>query len=410
MLKEAGSESDAALFEKYLQLLAADLSKLDRAGVEKLFNNLISSDQNFDQSSPLATMLNGAPAEAKALVIEAVKDLQLSLSDIPDNSLAKDLAYLCAEITNDLKVKPAEALASINHVLNLLRHQDNVRGFIVSSKVDQEALMPQVAGIVQKLTAAESPKQQYADSPLVSHRVRQRNPSAENPIFVGLVNENTRSGVHINTANCASFEDTNPETLLKFLSARLYGGGGAHSMFMKTWGAGLAYSNGLRSNENTGRLIYYAERCPDLTQTMQFVVDQLKNAPYDTSLADYAVSQAFASIRSGATYESRGEEMAEDLADMLTPDVVKSFRAGIMKLRSQPGLYDELHKRMVSTYGEVLPGYGPSCKESAEKSNATYFVIGPEKQLATYAEYLKSVESDVTLQRIYPRDFWITAD
>ncbi len=410
MLKEAGSESDAAFFEKYLQLLSADLSKLDRAGVEKLLNNLVSADQSFDPSSPLATMLNGAPAGANTLVIEAVKDLQLSLSDIPDNSLSKDLAYLCIEITSDLKIKPAEALASINHVLNLLRHQDNVRAFIISSKVDKDALMPQVAGIVQKLTVAESPKQQYIDSPLVAHRLRQRQPGAENPIFVGLVNENTRSGVHLNTANCASFEDTNPETLLKFLSARLYGGGGAHSMFMKTWGAGLAYSNGLRSNENTGRLIYYAERCPDLAQTMQFVIDQLKNAPYDTSLADYAVSQAFASIRSGSTYESRGEEMAEDLADMLTPDVIKGFRAGIIKLRSKPGLYDELHKRMVSTYGEVLPGYGPSCTESAAKSDAIYFVIGPEKQLATYEEYVKNAESDVVFQRIYPRDYWITAE
>jgi len=410
MLKEAASESQMAFFDKYMQLLAADLSKLDRVGVEKLLNNLVSGAQNFDPSSPLAAMLNGATVSAKALVVEAVKDLQLSLSDIPDNSLTKDLAYLCTEMTHDLRVKPADALASINNVLNLLRHQDNVRAFIISSKIDQEALMPQVNSIVERLIASESPKQQYVDSPLVSHRLRQRQPSAENPIIVGLVNENTRSGVHLNTANCASFEDTNPETLLKFLSARLYGGGGAHSMFMKTWGAGLAYSNGLRSNENTGRLIYYAERCPDLAQTMQFVVDQLKNAPYDTTLADYAVSQAFASIRSGATYESRGEDMAEDLADMLTPDVVKSFRAGIMKLRSKPGLYDELHKRMVSTYGEVLPAYGPSCKESAEKSNAIYFVIGPEKQLSTYEEYLKSVEGNVTLERIYPRDYWITAD
>ncbi len=409
MLKDAGSASDAAFFEKYLQLLSAELSKLDRAGAEKLFNALAASDINFDPSLPLATMLSGTPPGIKALLLEAINDLRLSLSDIPDNSLSGDMAYLCTEMTNDLKVEPASVLTSISNVLNLLRHQDNVRTFMISSKTDHDALMPQVNTIVQKLTASESPKEQYADAPLVAHRLEQRLPSAHNPILVGLVNENTRSGVHYNTANCASFEDSNPETLLKFLSARLYGGGGAHSMFMKTWGAGLAYSNGLRSNENTGRLIYYAERCPDLAQTMQFVVDQLKNAPYDTSLADYAVSQAFASIRSGATYESRGEDMAEDLADMLTPDVVKSFRAGIMKLRSRPGLYAELHKRMLDTYGEVLPGYGPSCKESAEKSNAIYFVIGPEKQLATYEEYLKSVEGDVTLQRIYPRDYWITA-
>jgi len=410
LLKDAGTESDVAFFEKFMSLLADEFKKLDRKGVEALLDDLDAADKNFDPASPLTTMLNSAPATAKTLLIDAIKDLQLSLSEIPDNSLSAYLSYLCKEITNDLKVKPADALASLSKVLDLLRHQDNVRAFIISSNTDQEVLMPLVNAMVQKLTASESPKQQYVDSPLVAHRLRQRHPSSEKPILVALVNENTRSGVHLNTANCASFEDSNPETLLKFLSARLYGGGGAHSMFMKTWGAGLAYSNGLRSNENTGRLIYYAERCPDLAQTMQFVVDQLKNAPYDTSLADYAVSQAFASIRSGSTYESRGEDMAEDLADMLTPDVVRSFRTGIMKLRSKPGLYDELHKRMVSTYGEVLPAYGPSCKESVEKSDAIYFVIGPEKQLSTYEEYLKSVEGDVTLERIYPRDFWIISN
>ena len=410
MLHDAGTESNAAFFEKYLSLLAKDLSKLDRAGVEKSLNELISSTESFDPANPLAAMLNGAPSDVKALVLDAIKDLQLTLTDIPDNSLGTDITYLCNEMTKDLKVKPQTALASIDRALNMLRHQDNVRAFVISSKVDKDALTPKINAMVQKFSSAESLEQNYSDSPLVAHRLIQRNPSAQNPIFVGLVNENTRSGVHINTAKCASFEDSNPETLTKFLSARLYGGGGAHSMFMKTWGAGLAYSNGLRSNENTGRLIYYAERCPDLAQTMQFVVDQLENAPYDTSLTDYAVSQAFASIRSGATYESRGEDMAEDLADMLTPDVVKSFRAGIMKLRQNPKLYDILHKKMIETYGEVLPGYGPSCVEAAAKADAIYFVIGPEKQLSTYEEYVKSVESGVTLERIYPRDFWITAN
>ncbi|MGH8015549.1 MAG: hypothetical protein ACREBV_05115, partial [Candidatus Zixiibacteriota bacterium] len=408
MLKDAGSAGDAAFFEKFMVLLSADLMKRDRTGVQALLDDLTAADKNFDPASPLTTMLATAPATAKTLLLDALKDLQLALSEIPDNSLSVDLTYLCQEITKDLKVKPAEALATINHVLNLVRHQDNVRAYVISSQTDKAALMPQISAIVQKLTTTETPEQQYSDSPLVTHRLKQRVPTAQDPIVVGLVNENTRSGVHLNTADCASFEDTNPETLMKFLSARLYGGGGAHSMFMKTWGAGLAYSNGLRSNENTGRLIYYAERCPDLAQTMQFVVEQLKNAPFDTSLADYAVSQAFASIRSGSTYESRGEDMAGDLADMLTPDVVKGFRAGIMKLRSKPGLYKELHERMVTTYGDVLPDYGPSCQESVQKSDAIYFVIGPEKQLATYEEYVRSVEGGVKLERIYPRDYWIT--
>jgi hypothetical protein len=176
-------------------------------------------------------------------------------------------------------------------------------------------------------------------------------------------------------------------------------------MFMKTWGAGLAYSNGLRSNEEAGRLIYYAERCPDLTQTMQFVVNELKNAPYDKSLAEYAIAQAFAMYRGGARYETRGEEMADDLADGVTPDAVRSFRQGVMALRDSRNLFEELNNRMPYVYGQVLPGYGPT---EADLPGAFYFVIGPEKQLATYEEYLRSVEgTDIRLARLYPRDYWL---
>jgi len=41
-------------------------------------------------------------------------------------------------------------------------------------------------------------------------------------------------------------------------------------------------------------------------------------------------------------------------------------------------------------------------------SKAIYYVIGPEKQLTAYEEYLKTVESPgVRLYRIYPRDYWM---
>jgi len=409
LLKDA-SDADAAFFQTFMTNLGGEFKTLDRAGVESLLNKLNPTEQGFDPTSPMATMLSSATPSAKQLIGDAIKDLQLALSEIPDNSLTSDMISLSIQMSNDLSFKPSKVLERINYLLALLRHQDNVRAFMISSKADKDALMPKVNSIIEKLAATPSTKQTYVDPPIIAHRLQQRQPSALNPIFVGLVNENTRSGVHFNTANCASYEDTSSATLLKFLSARIYGGGGAHSMFMKTWGAGLAYSNGLRSNENVGRLIYYAERCPDLAQTMQFVVDQLKNAPYDPSLADYAVSQAFSVFRSGSTYESRGEDMAEDLADKLTPDVVRRFRGGIMALRKDPNLYDKLYKLMVDTYGEVLPGYGPSCKESAEKYNAIYFVIGPEKQLSTYETYVKSVEGDVTLLRIYPRDYWLAPD
>ena len=48
-------------------------------------------------------------------------------------------------------------------------------------------------------------------------RLQSRRPDKTAPRFVGLVNENTRSGVFVNTATCASYEDTDQETLLNFL-------------------------------------------------------------------------------------------------------------------------------------------------------------------------------------------------
>jgi hypothetical protein len=59
---------------------------------------------------------------------------------------------------------------------------------------------------------------------------------------------------------------------------------------------------------------------------------------------------------------------------------------------------------MEAVYGKVLPGYGKL------DPGGVYFVIGPDKQLAAYQDYLHaSVAKTATLYRIYPRDFWIPA-
>jgi hypothetical protein len=140
---------------------------------------------------------------------------------------------------------------------------------------------------------------------------------------------------------------------------------------------------------------------------MQFVVDELRKAEDDPSLAEYAVAQAFVGNRAGSRYEQRGEAMASDLADGITPEVVKLFREAILRLRSDKNLYQKLSSRMEATYGEVLPGYGP---RSEDIPGGIYFIIGPEAQFESYEDYLQGVEGDVTLHRLYPRDFWIVRE
>ncbi len=410
-LKDAGSESSYRQFSEFMVDLADYGSSASREDLVSLTGVLSPEGTGEGVLTPraqrVAQSLTKLPEPARTLAYDAIKDLKATMTDLPDGTLGSDWGYLCRQMVSDLEYTPARALGDMKQIMQLVLASDNVRSFLVGSDANQKALAIRLEDVTRSLSVSPSKRESYSTNPRVVQRLHDRTGSNDRPVYVGLVNENTRSGVHINTAPCASYTDHDNNSLLDFLAARLYGGGGAHSMFMKTWGAGLAYSNGLRSNESTGRILYYAERCPDLAQTMEFVVNELKNAPYDTSLAEYAIAQAFGSYRSGSRYEVRGEAIADDLADGVTPDAVRSFRQGILGLRDSRDLYGELHERMPFVYGGVLPGYGPSENEVA---GAIPFVIGPEKQFESYENYLKSVEgANAKLYRLYPRDFWIVS-
>ena len=257
------------------------------------------------------------------------------------------------------------------------------------------------------LQKAPHAKAAYADSRLVESRLRERAGGKASPVFVGLMNPNTQGGVILNSAPSVSYLDAGDrEGLLDYLASRLYAGGGAHGMFIKTWGAGLAYSNGFRGSPQSGRIGYYAERTPELPQTLRFVINELKKAEPDPGLAEYAVAVAFGEFRSASPYEVRGEAMASNLADGITPDVVRRFRSALLELRRRPDLGVELHKRMGGVYARVLPGHSTKAQDVR---GGVFYVIGPEQQLTAYEQYLKTVEGpDARLYRIYPRDYWVT--
>lgn len=397
-------------FDAFMTRLADYGTQADRAQLEALAGRISSGQSIEGESQPDQSLVEAFEAlsePANELAKVASRDLLQCLSSLPDGSLAEDWKYLCQTMSADLATPPTLALDNFIYLMELMRKQDNVRGYMVGSQASQEALLPLQKELVEKFSDEPSAKQSYSSTPIVYSRLRARTSADITPLYVGLINESTRNGVFINTAPCASFADTDSEQLLDFLAARLYGGGGAHSMFMKTWAAGLAYSNGLRSNQFSGRLMYYAERCPSLVQTMQFVINELKSAEPDIGLTDYAVAQAFGSGRGGSSYENRTESMADNLADGLPPEKVGTFRKAVLELRQRPDLYDELTSRMLKVYGAVLPGLEPSGRGV---EGANYFMIGPEMQFESFEQYLKTVEGDdIVLYRLYPRDFWVTA-
>jgi hypothetical protein len=347
----------------------------------------------------------GLSSDARALVAEAVRDLELTLTDVPDASLQADLEYLVDQIRRDLRAPPAEALATLHRVRERLLAPSGARSFLVSAPARGERLHPALAALFGGLRAGTVAPAARGGAPVVLERLRGRGAGEGEVVFVGLVNPNTQGGVFLHSTPMAGYTDLEADALMDFLSAQLYSGGGAHSMFMKTWAAGLAYSNGLRSSPATGLLHYYAERVPELPQTMRFVIDELRASPRDPGLSEYAVAMAFRGIRSAHGYESRGEAMANDLADGYAPEVVGGFLQAVLALRDRPGLAEVLYDRMEGVYGQVLPGYGPP---SAGVPGGVFMVIGPESQLQLYEDYLRTAEgAGARLHRLHARDFWL---
>ncbi|HUQ31082.1 MAG TPA: hypothetical protein VM095_03135 [Pyrinomonadaceae bacterium] len=410
MLKDAGSTETREAISVFLTKLAGAGAGGNRAELKTLLAAMQGKAEAAGQLSPglkaYADDFGRLPEAAKAIAVEAAKDLDQTLSDIPDASLAADWSYLSKEMLADLLVPPSKTLDDLNALRSSLLKTGNARLFMTSSRANGQKLEAGVKDLLASLQPAKAETAKRASAKLIDARLREREAQATAPVFVGLVNPNSQSGVFLNSAPSASFKDTDTERLLEYLASRLYAGGGAHGIFIKTWGAGLAYSNGFRGSPSQGRMGYYAERTPELPQTLRFVIEELKKAPHDPNLVEYAIAQAFVGSRAASEYEVRGEAIANDLADGMTPEVVSRFRRSILELRRKPNLADELYNRMERAYARVLPGYGIKARDV---TGGIFFVIGPEKQIGVYEDYLKTTEgADTRVYRLYPRDYWIT--
>ena len=352
-----------------------------------------------------ATALALMGEDSRKLAAKVAATLKTTLGDIPDGNLADDWAYLCESAREDLLKDPQETLADLENVIALISHSDNARMFIVSNSEDRKASIDRIGQLVAGLDDNASQRVQYSHESRIDRRLASRHPGLDHPLYAGLVHSGTQNGVLMFTARVADPYDTSEDAVLNCLAGKLYGGGGPHGLFMRTWAAGLAYSNGYGYRQNTGQVSYYAERCPDVAETMRFVAHELSTAEPDSQLVEYAIAQIFGISRSPNRYEQRGEAIAADLADGITPERVRAFRQHVLDVRDRNDLFNELVGRMESAYGPVIVGYGSPLTESRD---ARMFLIGPEPQFESLQEYVTSTEGAQEVYRLYPRDFWLT--
>ncbi len=391
-----------------LRWLLQEAPSADREALQKWFTDLSAqSGTRADLKAMLAKpeTVAGLSEAAQAIAKDAVKDLDLTLIEIPDSSLAADWKYLVTAMRDDLMTPPADVLAAFESMRQSILQRGNARMWLVSSTAIQQALAPSIESLSASLGAGTTAAA-TGTTRLVDARLLARDASAKNPVYVGLLAPNMKGGVIITSVPGVHFADAGDRAKqIDYLAGRLHSGYGAHGIFLKTLAAGLAYSNGLRASVQSGRNGYYAERTPEIPQTVKFVTETLKNAERDPRLADYAIAQVFGESRAAATYETRAEGIANDLADNQPPEQVRQFRASILDLRKDPELGNKLFDRKDAVYARVLPGYGIKGKDIAD---AVFFTIGPDKQLDAWEAYLKNAEgAETRLDRLYPRDFWM---
>jgi Zn-dependent M16 (insulinase) family peptidase len=343
---------------------------------------------------------------AQAIAKDALKDLDLTLIELPDASLAADFTYLVNAMRDDLLMPPADVLASLDAARRQLLHRDAARMFFVTSTANQKALGPDINQLAAALQSSASTRAAASTTRVIDARLMARGAATEKPVYVGLNAPNMKGGVILTSVPGVHISEfANKDKQLDYLASRLFGGGGSHAMFLKTLAVGLAYSNGPSASPMTGRMGYYAERTPEIPQTVKFVIDVVKNGHRDPTLADYTIAQAFAETRAGGTYEARAESMANDLTDGYTPDLVKRFRASILELRKDPELGNKLFDRKDAVYGRTLPGFNVKGKDVAD---GVFYTIGPDRQLDAWEAYLRASEGPETkLYRLYPRDYWL---
>jgi len=322
---------------------------------------------------------------------------------LPDASLAADWRYICNQLRADILAGPEPTLARLNALRVSLLNTGNARAWTVGSRANLKELRTPLQSLLTVLKDAHPAPEKYSGVRRIDARLRDHQGDAATPRFVGLFNPNMAGGVLSTWVPFTSYSDTTRDAQLDYLTSRLFAGAGAHSIFTKTIGAGLAYSNGLRTNLRDGYTGYYAERMPEVPQTLRFVIDVVKNTPRDPRWSEYAVALAFLDSYAANSYEDRAEAVAADLTDGLTAEKVRRFRTGILALRKDPGLPAELFGRMDSVYGRMLPGYGPKAKDVPGQTN---YLIGNEKQFSAMDAEVQARE-DEHVYKLYPRDYWL---
>jgi Zn-dependent M16 (insulinase) family peptidase len=382
------------------------------------------SPEAIDDLARFANQLLAAPAglskaefsealnqvKATGLEAELVEYWRKNLSSFPESGLAQGLQQLALEVQQDLRTGPASTVADLRELQRIVLNRNALRINLTASERTLHRLRPSLIRFVKSIPPAGISQTQRAGAPGLPPDSAAWRPEKRDaprlpgfPVYVGFVVPDASHGNAVFLSDFPGYSQLDHDSLVQVLSSNLLTGSGPQTLYMKTWEAGLAYSNGVRSDPDSRLLQYYAERSPDLPTLVEFVnaiarkIDGLE----EDSLVDYTLSRTFSFSRKTLPISERGRLLANDIRDGIEPEKVRRFSEAILSMRQEPDLAKQLKQAGLASICGVL--LLEDCRQQQARSRSTFFLVGSEKVL-TEAEQRLSISG---LRRLYPSDYWI---
>ncbi|MCX5791586.1 MAG: hypothetical protein NTY45_05115 [Elusimicrobia bacterium] len=329
--------------------------------------------------------------------------LRWEFAHLPEDSWRADLQTIASDFLADVG-HPAETIRRLQALAAGVLVRTGTRVHINGNAANSDRAARQLETLLDRL-----PRGRQAAAPprkdLVTGRLRQRLPGIGRPAHVALVNNSGKTGTISIWTPAAGYNSFQPGDLPDALALGILAGGGAHSLFMRTWGAGLAYSNGLGLYASIGQARYYADKCPDPAQTLRFAAGVAADTKIeDTSQLEYSLATSFADYRAAGSFSSRGAALAYDLEEGNRPEAVHAYKYALLELARRPGTLTLVRARFLKALGRVLVGL-PGGRIS-DSPQAGAFLTGPDSLIRSYESFVREKGEAEEVVRLYPRDFW----
>ncbi|MBI5203090.1 MAG: hypothetical protein HY925_15980 [Elusimicrobia bacterium] len=330
--------------------------------------------------------------------------LRWELEHFPEETWRADLARVASDVLEDVG-RSAETIKRLGELRSSLLVRAGARVHLNGNKENVARAEKALDKLLRTLPMGSPARRKIDYEPLVVKRLHDRFPGLERPVHVALLYNGTKTGSISVGVQGPGYSSRTPGAILDMLAYGVLAGGGAHSLFLKTWGAGLAYSNGLSASASVERVNYSAERSPDLVQTLSFVADVAKKTALDDPfLLEYSLAGAFGDYRAGGSFSGRGAEMAGDLEEDRAPETIRRYKRLVLEVARSAGALERVKARFPDALARILIGYRGGSVAKTPKAGA--FVVAPEELVAKYETWLKSLGEADRVVRLYPRDFW----